>query len=70
MQQIPYQRTWCDYLTPCPFNNNIEVGSYYCSQCKNFISVEEETKKFSGIDLSYKKYFEIIKGTVNCKKNG
>lgn len=39
--KIKFKRTWCDYLTPCPFRNEdndpagIMVGDYECSQCSH-----------------------------------
>lgn len=49
MNIIEYDRTWCDYLTPCP-NNQIEtedryimVGSYECYSCKYFNSFGPKT---------------------------
>ena len=42
METIKYERTWCDYLTPCPYlnklnkDNNFEeimVGDWDCSNC-------------------------------------
>lgn len=33
METIKYERTWCDYLTPCPYIKGNEVGSYECSIC-------------------------------------
>lgn len=32
---IKYEFTWCDYLTPCPHNNDIMIGSYECESCKH-----------------------------------
>ena len=40
METIKYERTWCDYFTPCPYlnkDNDIEgimVGDYECDQCQ------------------------------------
>ena len=37
--KIPFVKTWCDYLTPCPYRNKekkqdgIMVGDYFCSNC-------------------------------------
>ena len=28
MKEINFEYTWCDYLTPCPYRKDIEVGSY------------------------------------------
>lgn len=36
METIKYERTWCDYLTPCPYIKDNEVGSYECSICPHF----------------------------------
>lgn len=39
METIKYERTWCDYLTPCPYLNKdnnpegIMVGDYDCYNC-------------------------------------
>ena len=37
--KLKYERTWCDYLTKCPFRSGFEVGSYECQElCEHFIS--------------------------------
>ncbi len=38
MGRLNYERTWCDYLTLCPYfnveedSNGLMVGDYYCSE--------------------------------------
>lgn len=40
-KEMAYERTWCDYLTPCPYRNEkgdlggIFIGDYDCSCCPN-----------------------------------
>lgn len=37
--KLKYKRTWCDYLTECPFRSGFEVGSYECQcECEHFVS--------------------------------
>lgn len=33
METIKYERTWCDYLTPCPYLRGIMVGDWECHNC-------------------------------------
>lgn len=61
----PYQRTWCDYLTPCKVNPDIMVGEYDCEQCKHFQSRKEEKgKEFDPCD--YSRYSYVWNGEVEC----
>lgn len=50
--KIPFVKTWCDYLTPCPYRNKekkqdgIMVGDYFCSNClcqKEYHDKKDET---------------------------
>lgn len=50
--KIPFVKTWCDYLTPCPYKNKenkqdgIMVGDYFCFNClcqKEYHDKKEET---------------------------
>lgn len=47
--RLLYDRTWCDYLTPCPHRNKqgdpagVMVGGYECSICPYHMS--EDRKK-------------------------
>lgn len=50
--KIPFIKTWCDYLTPCPYRNKekkqdgIMVGDYFCSNClcqKEYHDKKDET---------------------------
>ena len=34
METINFKYNWCDYLTPCPYIKDKEVGSYECSTCE------------------------------------
>lgn len=62
-KKIELERTWCDYLTPCPYLNKekddsgIMVGDYECSQCKYF----KETHQ-----VNNKGYTDVTKGYVIC----
>ena len=44
---ITYERTWCDYLTPCPHGNDCMVGDEDCvNNCGYCVgSVIEEPEK-------------------------
>lgn len=61
-----YERTWCDYLTPCKVKPHINVGEYECcEECPYFKSVKEEKgKTFDPCD--YNRYSYIWKGEVEC----
>lgn len=50
--KIPFIKTWCDYLTPCPYRNKekkqdgIMVGDYFCFNClcqKEYHDKKDET---------------------------
>lgn len=62
-----FVRNWCDYFTPCEFNPNIMIGSFECSRCEYHKGFQEESKRFNKYN-DYGKYFETIKGTVECTK--
>jgi C4-type Zn-finger protein len=55
-----FERTWCDYLTPCPYINNIEIGSYECSTCGYFDGVVGQESMKPG------DYFSVVKGCIRC----
>lgn len=60
-----YQRTWCDYLTPCKIRPEIMVGEYECEQCEYFKSRKEKAApKFDVCD--YSRYSYIHHGEVEC----
>lgn len=60
-----YERTWCDYLTPCKLKPEIMVGEYECEQCPHFNSRKEEpAPKFNACD--YSRYSHIYHGEVEC----
>lgn len=68
-KEIDFEYTWCDYLTPCPYNNDINVGSYECQEkceycAKNIISNPIDYKKYSPCD--YQIYQCIGKGKIIC----
>lgn len=74
IQNAPYERTWCDYLTPCRrIGATIEVGSYECERCKFFCGKEKEnipkTEKNPKLDSYYARYTAVITGMVKCKYN-
>ena len=61
-KKVKYERTWCDYLTPCKHFENIEVGSYDCSRCKFHVTAIEKPIE----ERNPNPYFSIIKGIVKC----
>lgn len=67
---IQYKRTWCDYLTPCPRDTTIDVGSYECSICPHCQGMGKEIIPDVCDDPSsqkyYERYFSQITGTVDC----
>ena len=74
MAEIGYKRTWCEYLTSCPYKENTEVGSYYCEQCEYHESHAEEKSPLWSPDRQrvefvqdYRKYATTINGIVKCK---
>ena len=65
-KNIEFEYTWCDYLTPCPHRENIEVGGFDCSECRYFISSRSESSRYNSGNDNYKKYTEVLKGVVFC----
>lgn len=61
-----YQRTWCDFLTPCKVRPEIMVGEYECQEeCPHFKSLkEEEAPNFKPCDFA--RYSHIYHGEVEC----
>lgn len=60
MEEIKFERNWCDYLTTCEYIPNTEIGSYECSTCKYNHGLQE-----NGI-IPPGKYFTKIDGTCLC----
>lgn len=64
-----YARNWCDYFTPCIFKKDVMIGSFECSKCHYFGGFKEDSTRFDKKEIDdYSKYFRLIKGVVNCKK--
>lgn len=43
---LKFERTWCDYITPCPFRENIYIGEYECVvECPFCLKSEEKGNK-------------------------
>lgn len=61
-----YERTWCDYLTPCKIKPHVMVGEYECCEkCPYFKSIKENpSKKFDPCD--YARYSYVHTGEVEC----
>jgi hypothetical protein len=71
MVEINFEYNWCDYLTPCPYIKNKEVGSYECSTCEycNELNYDESLKTDDTPvdDKNYcKRYFIINVGVCKC----
>ena len=63
-----YERTWCDYLTPCPHKEDVMIGSYECENCAYYkSSIENKFKDYEPCD--YGKYTETVSGIVTCSYN-
>lgn len=69
-KDIQYERTWCDYLTPCPKDESIEIGSWECSQCPFYHGRGKENTPPTNPDCTsdeyFRRYFVITTGTVKC----
>lgn len=63
---LDFEYTWCDFLTPCPHRENIEIGSFDCSECKYFISSRNGGTTNKEVAGDYTKYSKIMKGVVFC----
>lgn len=64
---ITYERTWCDYLTPCPHGNDCKVGDEDCvNNCGYCVGsvIEEPEKEYAPGD--YHRYTDITKGQITC----
>lgn len=61
---IKYKETWCDYLTPCPYIENIDCGDYDCYNCKynKGMTHNFDNSKIEG----YGKYMVSSDETVKC----
>lgn len=65
MEVIKYKRTWCDYLTPCPYLNKennpegIMVGDYDCYNCPYNITDIDNHTVVEG-------HHELNKGKIVC----
>lgn len=79
MQKLQYSRTWCDYITPCPYHNEVwspeykcevMMGDYECSQCKHNAGLEEEKYNWSSLAHSFdgSNYTHITNNNI-CKCN-
>lgn len=67
MENVKYERTWCDYLTPCPYNKEVMVGSYECAEeCEFCGAVTEAPFKPRKTKCDYGRYFEKTTGVVEC----
>lgn len=64
---VEYERTWCDYLTHCPFGEEAEVGSYKCSKCPSFERSLGELNLQSE-PCNYGRYSEILTGEIICSR--
>lgn len=62
MGKVKFERTWCDYLTPCSKFPEIEVGSYECFSCKHFVKFYSDEQV-----IPPGKYFMVVSGHVECK---
>lgn len=67
--QITYEFTWCDFLTPCPHGNDCMVGDCDCLCCQHFISTEILKPIYPCGTESYSTYFDVGVGVVNCSFN-
>lgn len=71
---IEFVYNWCDYLTPCPHCENIEVGSYECAHCKHFIDsvydIEHTNKLVNEMSVGDPRRYAVqYKGIVKCNYN-
>lgn len=67
MKQINYERTWYDYLTPCPYGFKSKVGEHECAaECRYHVGppVEGPQKDYAPGD--YHRYTDITSGYVMC----
>lgn len=63
---LTFEYTWCDYLTPCPHRENIEIGCFDCYDCKYYVSSSIDGTTNEDKTSDYKKYIKIMKGVVFC----
>lgn len=52
---LEFERTWCDYITPCPYKNNIFIGEYECVEKCPFCSKHKEEGNKGTIICNYEK---------------
>ena len=61
-KKVKYERTWCEYLTPCEIFKGKNVGSIDCLKCKFHRSINEKPIN----ETNPNPYTTIIKGIVKC----
>lgn len=75
MAEVKFERTWCDYITPCPFKRKdksgkpIMVGEYECQNECPFCYGKANpiySVKSQDSSIGYGKYFEISGSSVKC----
>lgn len=64
---VDYEFTWCDFLTPCPHGKDCLVGDFCCTQCEYFKSHGIHKNIVVNGTESYKSYFDVGTGWVNCE---
>ena len=62
---MPFEFTWCDYLTPCPHKKDVMIGDYDCSECEYHIAVKQNNL-ICDASNSYSKYSKVANGVVFC----
>ena len=69
MQKITYKRTWCDYITKCPFKDNgTMVGDYTCQHCEHFVE-NIDNNIYDNSPCTYSKYFKTYTCTIICNND-
>lgn len=68
MEKLKFKRNWCDYLTKCPYKENIMIGEYECSQCECNCGLVEDKPDFKG-KCNYAFYTAVWGGECQCSYN-
>lgn len=62
---IPFEFTWCDYLTPCPYQKNVMIGEYDCYECEYHMGIKQKNIECDS-SIDYSRYAKVSTGVVFC----
>lgn len=57
MEHIKYEKSWCEYLTPCPHFKEMMVGSYECLEECSYCAINQ-TNINEYVDCEYEDFLK------------